>query len=197
MTFTQKNRTISIRLSLPVKHRNSMKFFKSPSKIWIPLAVISLLVFLFVNLQDKKRAPEVVFSTIEGKKISMSSLKGQMVLVNFWATDCPGCIAEMPKLVETYNKYHSKGLELIAVAMPEDQASQVLNYAQKNKLPFPVMHDAKGDVTDQFEDVRLTPTTFIIDQQSHIMGKIIGEMDFKALNKMLDQSLAQNTGKAL
>jgi len=59
------------------------------------------------------------------------------------------------------------------------------------------MHDAKGDVTDQFEDVRLTPTTFIIDQQSHIMGKIIGEMDFKALNKMLDQSLAQNTGKAL
>ncbi|NCA26927.1 MAG: TlpA family protein disulfide reductase [Methylophilaceae bacterium] len=174
-----------------------MKFFKSPSKILIPLAVIGLLVFLFVNLQDKKRAPEVVFSTIEGKKISMSSLKGQMVLVNFWATDCPGCIAEMPKLVETYNKYHSKGLELIAIAMPEDQASQVLNYAQKNKLPFPVMHDAKGDVTDQFEDVRLTPTTFIIDQQSHIMGKIIGEMDFKALNKMLDQSLAQNTGKAL
>jgi len=197
MTFTQKNRTISIRLSQPVKHRNSMKFFKSPAKILIPLAVIGLLVFLFVNLQDKKRAPEVVFSTIEGKKISMSSLKGQMVLVNFWATDCPGCIAEMPKLVETYNKYHSKGLELIAVAMPEDQASQVLNYAQKNKLPFPVMHDAKGDVTDQFEDVRLTPTTFIIDQQSHIMGKIIGEMDFKALNKMLDQSLAQNTGKAL
>ncbi|NBO10737.1 MAG: TlpA family protein disulfide reductase, partial [Methylophilaceae bacterium] len=81
-----------------------MKFFKSPSKILIPLAVIGLLVFLFVNLQDKKQAPEVTFSTIEGKKISMSSLKGQMVLVNFWATDCPGCIAEMPKLVETYNK---------------------------------------------------------------------------------------------
>jgi peroxiredoxin len=164
--------------------------FTSAKNLWIPAIVIALLSVLFITLNDKKQAPELSFNTIEGKKITMSSLKGQIVLVNFWATDCPGCIAEMPKLVETYNTYHAKGLEIIAVAMPTDPISQVQNYAQKNKLPFPVVHDGDGEITTHFDDVRLTPTTFMIDQQGHLMGKIIGEMDFTALRSQLDKSLA-------
>ncbi len=164
--------------------------FTSAKNLWIPAIVIALLSVLFITLNDKKQAPELTFNTIEGKKITMSSLKGQIVLVNFWATDCPGCIAEMPKLVETYNTYHAKGLEIIAVAMPTDPISQVQNYAQKNKLPFPVVHDGDGEITTHFDDVRLTPTTFMIDQQGHLMGKIIGEMDFTALRSQLDKFLA-------
>ncbi len=164
--------------------------FKSAKNLWIPAIVIALLSVLLITLNDKKQAPELTFNTIEGKKITMSSLKGQIVLVNFWATDCPGCIAEMPKLVETYNTYHAKGLEIIAVAMPTDPISQVQNYAQKNKLPFPVVHDGDGEITTHFDDVRLTPTTFMIDQKGHLMGKIIGEMDFTALRSQLDKSLA-------
>jgi len=164
--------------------------FTSAKNLWIPAIVIALLSVLFITLNDKKQAPELTFNTIEGKKITMSSLKGQIVLVNFWATDSPGCIAEMPKLVETYNTYHAKGLEIIAVAMPTDPISQVQNYAQKNKLPFPVVHDGDGEITTHFDDVRLTPTTFMIDQQGHLMGKIIGEMDFTALRSQLDKSLA-------
>ena len=164
--------------------------FKSAKNLWIPAIVIALLSVLFITLNDKKQAPELSFNTIEGKKITMSSLKGQIVLVNFWATDCPGCIAEMPKLVETYNTYHAKGLEIIAVAMPTDPISQVQNYVQKNKLPFPVVHDGDGEITTHFDDVRLTPTTFMIDQKGHLMGKIIGEMDFTALRSQLDKSLA-------
>ncbi len=164
--------------------------FTSAKNLWIPAIVIALLSVLFITLNDKKQAPELTFNTIEGKKITMSSLKGQIVLVNFWATDCPGCIAEMPKLVETYNTYHAKGLEIIAVAMPTDPISQVQNYAQKNKLPFPVVHDGDVEITTHFDDVRLTPTTFMIDQQGHLMGKIIGEMDFTALRSQLDKSLA-------
>ena len=167
--------------------------FKSAKNLWIPAIVIALLSVLLITLNDKKQAPELTFNTIEGKKITMSSLKGQIVLVNFWATDCPGCIAEMPKLVETYNTYHAKGLEIIAVAMPTDPISQVQNYVQKNKLPFPVVHDSNGEITKHFDDVRLTPTTFMIDQQGHLMGKIIGEMDFTALRSQLDKSLAMNT----
>ncbi|MEN9724767.1 MAG: hypothetical protein RLZZ98_276 [Pseudomonadota bacterium] len=162
-------------------------------KFWIPAIVIALLSVLFMALNDKKQAPELTFNTIEGKKIAMSSLKGQIVLVNFWATDCPGCMAEIPKLVETYNAYHAKGLEIIAVAMPTDPISQVRNYAQKNNLPFPVVHDSDAEITTHFDDVRLTPTTFMIDQQGHLMGKIIGEMDFAALKSQLDKSLTMNT----
>lgn len=165
----------------------------SIKSIWIPVVLIGLLAILLFNLNDKKQAPETTFTTITGEKISMSSLKGQIVLVNFWATDCPGCIAEMPKLIETYQQYHNKGLEIIAVAMPTDPISQVKNYVQKGKLPFPVVHDASGVITNHFDDVRLTPTTFMIDQQGHLMGKIIGEMDFTALKNQLDKSLINNT----
>jgi peroxiredoxin len=172
-------------------------FFTSVKSLWIPIIVIGLLAILFTTLSDKKQAPEITFTTIAGKKITMSSLKGQVVLVNFWATDCPGCIAEMPKLVETYNQYHTKGLEIIAVAMPTDPISQVQNYVQKNKLPFPVVHDDNENITSHFDDVRLTPTTFMIDRQGHLMGKIIGEMDFTALKTQLDKSLANNTKEVL
>lgn len=161
----------------------------STKSIWIPIIVIGLLAILFFSLNDKKQAPEITFTTIEGKRITMSSLKGQIILVNFWATDCPGCIAEMPKLIETYKQYHAKGLEIIAVAMPTDPISQVQTYTQKNKLPFPVVHDDNANITSRFDDVRLTPTTFMINQQGHLMGKIIGEIDFTALHKTLENQL--------
>jgi peroxiredoxin len=139
----------------------------------------------------------VTFTTIEGKKIAMSSLKGKMVLVNFWATDCPGCIAEMPKLIETYNQYHKEGFELVAVAMSYDPPSQVLNYTQKNALPFPVMHDGLGEMAEKFDEVALTPTTYIVDKQGKIVRKVIGEMDFASLRELLDKQLGKpaNAGK--
>ena len=166
--------------------------FTSAKSFWIPVIVIGLLAILFLNLNNKKQAPDLTFTTISGQKISMSSLKGQIVLINFWATDCPGCIAEMPALIETYHEYHAKGLEIIAVAMPTDPISQVKIYTEKNKLPFPVVHDSNAEITKHFDDVRLTPTTFMIDQQGHLMGKIIGEMDFVALKNQLNKSLAIN-----
>ena len=166
-------------------------------KFIVPIVVLGLLAILGFSLTQKSAAPEVTFTTIEGKKISMASLKGKMVLVNFWATDCPGCIAEMPKLVETYNQYHNEGFEMVAVAMSYDPPSQVLNYTQKKALPFPVMHDGLGEMATKFNEVALTPTTFIIDKQGRVVRKVIGELDFSSLHALLDEQLGKpgNTGK--
>lgn len=163
----------------------------SVRKFIIPVIILGLLVVLGFSLTRKAPAPDVTFTTIEGKSIPMSSLKGKMVLVNFWATDCPGCIAEMPKLVETYNQYHSEGFELIAVAMSYDPPSQVLNYTQKKALPFPVMHDGLGEMASKFNDVALTPTTYIVDKQGRVIRKVIGEMDFASLHDLLDDQLGK------
>lgn len=166
-------------------------------KFIIPIVVLGLLAILGFSLTQKPAAPDVTFTTIEGKKISMASLKGKMVLVNFWATDCPGCIAEMPKLVETYNQYHNEGFEMVAVAMSYDPPSQVLNYTQKKALPFPVMHDGLGEMATKFNEVALTPTTFIVDKQGRVVRKVIGELDFSSLHALLDEQLGKpgNTGK--
>ncbi|MFJ5446067.1 peroxiredoxin family protein [Methylobacillus methanolivorans] len=158
-------------------------------KILIPLVIIGLLAFLGFSLTQKPQAPAINFVTLEGKTIPLSSLHGKMVLVNFWATDCPGCIAEMPGLIQTYNAYKDKGFEVVAVAMSYDGIQQVINYSKNNALPFPVSHDSSGNAAQQFNDVRVTPTSFIIDKQGRIIQKLIGELDFGSLRKLLDQQL--------
>jgi peroxiredoxin len=174
---------------------NMKSLFNTPAKILIPLLVVALLAFLFLNLNDKKPAPNLTLTTIEGKEISIASLKGKMVIVNFWATYCPGCIEEMPDLVSTYKKYHEKGLEIIAVSIADDPPNQVLTFAQKNALPFPVVHDSDAKIGQAFDNVSLTPTSFIIDQQGRVIGKTIGKLDFVSLNKLLDQSLSSKESK--
>ncbi|MDP2247503.1 MAG: TlpA disulfide reductase family protein, partial [Nitrosomonadales bacterium] len=92
----------------------------------IPIILIALLGFWLLSINSKEQAPDVTFTTLEGQEIKLSSLQGKVVLVNFWATDCPGCIKEMPDLIQTYNDYKDKGFELIAVAMSYDPPSHVL-----------------------------------------------------------------------
>ena len=164
--------------------------FKLSRRYLIPLILIALVATWLVSINNKDGAPEVTFTTLEGKNIQLSDLKGKVVFVNFWATDCPGCIKEMPDLIKTYHQYRDKGFELIAVAMSYDPPNHVLNYAQKNALPFPVMHDSFGTIAASFNDVRVTPTAFILDQQGRVIRRIIGEVDFTALHALLDNQLA-------
>jgi len=158
-------------------------------KSLLPIIIIALLAFLGLQLSNKPKAPNVTFTTIDGTKISMESLKGKVVLVNFWATDCPGCIKEMPQLVNIYNQYGKKGFEIIAVAMPYDPPAQVLNYTKQKAIPFPVMHDGLGEVTNKFGGVNLTPTTYIYDKQGNLVRRTMGELDFNALQQLLKKEL--------
>lgn len=158
-------------------------------KSLLPIIVMILLGVLGWQLSNKPTAPNVTFTTIDGKQISLASLKGKVVLVNFWATDCPGCIKEMPQLINTYHQYHEKGLEIIAVAMHYDQASQVLNYSKSQSLPFPVMHDSSAEISNKFGQVSLTPTAFIYNKQGQLLQRTMGELDFNALQQLLNKEL--------
>lgn len=165
-----------------------MSTFKSKCKKWVvPLVALALFAGLAVAVMQKQQAPEVTFTTLNGEKISMQSLRGKTVLVNFWATDCPGCIKEMPELIDTYQQYKDKNLVVIAVAMPYDPPAQVANYTKEKDLPFNVMHDGYGEMVKAFGDVNLTPTTFIFDAQGNRVQKTIGELNFPELRKLLDQ----------
>ncbi len=165
-----------------------MSTFKSKCKKWVvPLVALALFAGLAVAVMQKPQAPEVTFTTLNGEKISMQSLRGKTVLVNFWATDCPGCIKEMPELIDTYQQYKDKNLVVIAVAMPYDPPAQVANYTKEKALPFNVMHDGYGEMVKAFGEVNLTPTTFIFDAQGNRVQKTIGELNFPELRKLLDQ----------
>jgi peroxiredoxin len=159
-------------------------------KIVLPLIILILLGYFGFKYSRDFDAPNATFTTIEGKKISMAKLKGKVVLVNFWATECRACVTEMPALANTYNTYKSKGFEVIAVAMPYDPPAQVLNYATQKKLPFPVMMDGLGEIVAQFNDVSVTPTTYVYNKQGKLIQYTKGAINFRDLRKLLDKEFS-------
>ena len=141
-------------------------------------------------LGQAKPAPDVTFIDLKGEKISTQSLRGKVVMVNFWATSCVTCVKEMPAMVDTYNKYKGKGLEFVAVAMQYDPPNYVINFTETRKLPFIVALDSGGDIAKSFGDVTLTPTTFVIDKDGKIIKRYVGEPKFSDLHALLEKELA-------
>jgi len=145
----------------------------------------------FALWNARPAAPEVTFVSLQGEKITTTSLRGKVVLVNFWATDCVTCVKEMPDITATYNKYRAQGFETIAVAMRHDPPNYVLNFVDKNKLPFTVALDPMGELAKAFGEVKLTPTTFVIDRQGKVVTRILGEPDFAKLHVLLEEKLQE------
>ncbi|MEF3074866.1 TlpA disulfide reductase family protein [Methylobacter sp. Wu1] len=122
-------------------------------------------------------APDATFTTITGKKIALNALRGKPVLVTFWATDCPGCMEEIPHLVDLYKNFHAQGLEIIAVAMYYDPPNHVVTMTKDKSLPYDVALDLQAEHAQAFGDVRLTPTTFLITPDGSIALQKIGAFD--------------------
>lgn len=151
---------------------------------------LALLAAVGAHTASAKTADAMAtFTTIDGRKIALSNLRGKIVLVNFWATTCTVCMAEMPELIATYRKYQPRGLEVVAVAMPYDDPQQVRQYAAKQGLPFPVVFDQGGALARDYEQVKVTPVTFIIDRSGQRISKTVGIIDFAKLRAFLDISL--------
>lgn len=163
---------------------------KSSKPLIIVIALLALIGALAYALMAKPSAPSATFTTLDGKPIALQDLRGKVVLVNFWATSCPGCVKEMPDLVETYQQYRGKGFEVIAVAMSYDPPNYVANFAQTRKLPFPVALDVNGEHARAFGNVQLTPTSFIIGKDGSILEEKLGDLDFVKLRALLDRELS-------
>jgi peroxiredoxin len=164
---------------------------------WIKPAAIGAIVLAlagvgYVSINNSAvAAPDVTFISIKGEKISSQSLRGKIVMVNFWATSCATCVKEMPEMIDTYNKFKGQGLEFVAVAMKYDPPNYVLNYTAEHKLPFKVALDSGGDLAQSFGHVEMTPTTFVIGKDGKILKQYLGEPKFPELHALLQKALAE------
>ena len=143
--------------------------------------------------QREATAPEVRFATLSGDNFATSDLRGKVVLVNFWATSCVSCVQEMPKMVETYKKFAPRGYEMVAVAMSYDHPNQVAAFAQSRALPFKVALDTNGAIARSFGDIRVTPTTFVLDRKGRVLKQYLGEPDWAEFHALLDKALREPT----
>ena len=138
------------------------------------------------------QAPSSSFVLLDGTKISTEQLQGKVSLVNFWATSCSSCVAEMPELVATYNKYKGRGFDTVAVAMSYDPPSYVVNFAQSRQLPFKVALDNTGAAAIAWGKIQLTPTTFLLNKRGEIVKRYVGTPNFTDLHQLIEKLLAQS-----
>jgi peroxiredoxin len=153
------------------------------------LAVVGGLTALFISSRATP-SPDVTFTSLTGQQIALPELRGKVVLVKFWATNCVSCVAQMPGTIENYNKYHTQGFDLIAVAMEYDPINFVQKFVETRKLPFTVALDTQGTVAKAFGDVKLTPMAFLIDKNGNIIKRYLGLYDKDELRKSIEKALA-------
>jgi len=159
----------------------------------------SLVIFFIIlvivlgrwYLQLLPPAPDVTFTTITGKKIVLKELQGKIVMINFWATDCKNCIKEVPHLIELYDNYHTKGLEIISVSMYYDLPNHVVTMGKNKKIPYDLALDLRAEHAKAFGNVQLTPTTFLINPQGQIISKKTGLFDTMKMEKQIQRLISK------
>ncbi|WP_429304165.1 TlpA disulfide reductase family protein [Paraburkholderia sp. GAS199] len=160
-------------------------------KLWLPASLIGVAGAFLIGhlLLAKPEVPNATFTLLSGQKISTTAdLKGRVFLVNFWDTNCSSCIAEMPSLENTYQRFHGAGLELVSVAMSYTPRDYAVNYARTRRLPFMLTLD-DGSLAHAFGDVQLTPTTLVVDRHGKILKRYVGPPDFSQLDAVVAQAL--------
>ncbi len=124
-------------------------------------------------------APDFTLPTLDGKDLSLSSLKGKVVLVAFWSIYCHVCRQELPKLNGVYKKYKNQGLEVIGVAIDREPAESVQGEVRKDGLSFPILLDKEKKAMKTYQ-ARGLPTTFLLDRNGIVVEKKIGMYEWSS-----------------
>ena len=145
------------------------------------VSALGLATLMLAGCERVEQAPALSYTLLDGRRNELAALRGHVVLVNFWATDCAPCVEEMPAMVANWRRFSPQGFETLAVSMAYDAPALVANFAQARQLPFPVVIDNTGEIAHRFGDVRFTPTSLLIDKRGRIVKRWVGKTDFAAL----------------
>lgn len=114
------------------------------NKLIAALALVAIAAGAAFALWQRAEAPRADFVALDGGNFSTADLHGKVVLVNFWATSCVSCVAEMPRMVEAWKRYAPRGYDMVAVAMSYDHPNAVAAFARAHALPFRIALDTGG-----------------------------------------------------
>lgn len=153
------------------------------------LAVVLGLVAFWLMPGGVNAAPAATFRTLDGRTLTTADLKGKPAIVTFWATSCPGCMEEMPHLIELYRELQPKGLQIVGVAMSYDPPNNVLELVRQKQVPYPIALDTDEAIARAFGTIRVTPTSFLIAPDGRIVQQKIGAFDLPALKTQLKSML--------
>jgi thiol-disulfide isomerase/thioredoxin len=145
-----------------------------------------------VRFDPKIEAQNFILPDLNGSKVSLADHRGKIVFLNFWATWCPPCRAEMPSMEKLYSKFKDNDFTILAVNLGENE-KQVRAFKESYKLNFPILLDADSSLGSIYGAISI-PTTYLIDREGYIMGGALGPRDwasreaFDLINSLLKKS---------
>ena len=138
------------------------------------MVLVSLLAFLpAAVLGQSIKAPALSLKDLRGRTVRLSDYRGKVVLVNFWATWCPPCRAEMPDLIKWQRDYRKKGLQVIGITYPPQEKSEVREFTRSLKINYPIVIGSK-ETREVFFQGETLPLTVIIDREGRVREIIEG-----------------------
>jgi peroxiredoxin len=170
-------------------------------RLGMPIVTI-VLILLFGSLSNHSvfgqgsypKAPDFRVTDLSGKSISLADYKGKVLFLNFWATWCPPCRAEIPDFVEVYGQNKSRGLEIIGISLDTKDNEAIAAFVEKYKINYPVVLESRKateKIIADYEPGQYVPTTIVIDKQGRIRDKYVGQMDKQTLLKYFNQLSAE------
>jgi peroxiredoxin len=169
-------------------------------KVIAAVVLITLLTVAIVQAMDKKtepentsqattanneglkigaKAPDFEMKTLSGETVKLSSLKGKKVMLNFWATWCPPCKAEMPEMEQFYKE---AGKDVVILAVNIDPQLDVKGFVDKNGITFPILLDEDDHVNETYQVLSI-PTTYFINSNGLIQNKYTGAMNLESMKQ--------------
>jgi thiol-disulfide isomerase/thioredoxin len=130
------------------------------------------------------------FKDIDGKKVSLSAFRGKVIILDFWATWCVPCKAEIPGFIELQKKYGEQGLQIIGLSV-DDSQSMAKKYAAEMKMNYPVLlAEGKEDVLRAYDPIKSIPVSVVIDRQGRIVGRHLGIATMDVFEKEISALLS-------
>ena len=155
---------------------------------WLSLVLIGLIAFIWFRppasiTHENTPLPNLSFTTLDGLQGNLESLRGKVVLVNFWATWCPYCRKEMPAMQEFYKDYQKDGFEILALSMDDDSA-KAMQYMREHGYIFPAAM-SNNDWQRALGPITSIPSTVIIDRDGHLRHHVHGQVYYGRIEDLV------------
>ncbi len=137
---------------------------------------------------ENPTAPDFTLKDLNGKDVTLSSLKGKLVFVNFWATWCGPCRQEIPSFIDLVDKYGKDGFTVLGIALDPREFEKVPGFASDMGINYPILYDKIG-VSELYGGIRSIPTTFVIDREGKVLGQIVGSRPHDVFEEIITSNL--------
>jgi peroxiredoxin len=155
---------------------------------YVPVLLVAMIAGFvsYIALAPKgAAAPNLSLQTLDGQTVELAQLRGQPVMITFWATTCSSCIEEIPHLIELQDAFADKGLKLYGVAMDYDDLDDIRALVAARKLNYSIVYDASGEIASAVGPVRATPTTLLINPDGRIVLRTLGYLDMDSIKAQI------------